>query len=100
MPPSPVVRILLPKKLKVAMSPREPTMRPSTSAPSASAASSMMRMPSPVQMAWRADMSAGWPYRCTAMTALVRGVMARSTSLGARFIVSASESTKTGVAPQ
>jgi len=45
-------------------------------------------------------MSAGWPYRCTGTTALVRAVSAASILPGSTLAVSGRQSTNTGVAPQ
>ena len=44
-------------------------------------------------------MLAGWPYRCTATIARVRGVIFFSTSAGSMLKLSGSQSTNTGVAP-
>ena len=44
-------------------------------------------------------MSAGWPYRCTGMIALVRSVIAASIAPRSIVKVRGSISTNTGVAP-
>jgi len=55
MPPSPVVMVFEPWKLKMAMSPKVPAFRPLASEPIASAASSMTAMRFLVAMAWMAS---------------------------------------------
>ena len=45
------------------------------------------------------SIGAGWPYRCTATTARVRGVSARSSAAGSSVHVAGSTSTNTGCAP-
>ena len=60
----------------------DPARRPLYSAPCAWHASSMTTRPCRRAISMIGSMSAGWPNRCTGMTAFVRGVIARSSADG------------------
>ena len=62
-----------------------PLLRPLQVAPKLCAASSMTGMPCRAAIALMASKSAHWPNSDTAMTALVRGVMAASSSAGSKL---------------
>ena len=82
------------------MSPNWPAERPQPLAPRLWQASSNTGMPCRFATSMMAGISASWPKRCTGTMALVRGVMAASTSFPVVLKVAGSRSTKTGVAPR
>ena len=73
------------KNENVAASPSAPQRTPSSEAPKACAASSSSASPCRLQIAPSGPIAAGWPNRCTGMTARVRGVIAASTAAGSRL---------------
>ncbi|MOA58690.1 hypothetical protein D3C78_1831310 [compost metagenome] len=73
------------KKLVVPMVHRLPERLPCWLAPKLCAPSSITAMPCLAAMALMASKSAHWPYRLTGMIALVRGVIAASSSAGSRL---------------
>ncbi len=98
-PPSPVVIVLFPKKLKVEISPNVPTYLPLYLEPKASAQSSITNKFLLLASSTICSISHGCPYKWTHIIALVLLVIFCSMSLTDICQVSLSESTKMGVAP-
>ena len=100
MPPSPpVVMILSWQNDHAAAAPKLPTGLPHHLAPCAWAQSSITTRLCLTAKALSPSMSQGQPARCTAIMALVRGVITLATVAGVMFCESRQTSANTGVAP-